>query len=259
MSAITRYNGEVMFNGQSLNITDNVLIYAGNIDRAASRALEYNDVPNRNGGILIDSGYYRNVLHSYSIICKSDDDYTAADYARKISHIVCSPDNYCRLSDSWNSDEYYYAYVPDELVWTASQERDMFKTTINFSRKPQRYLVSGEQTVTWTEGGSNLAFNNEYMPSKPKLRVYKNPSVLSGSGNIFISNGGTSLTGIEITQFTADYIDIDCDTGETAYPTYQTYESVKNHTTVYIPSGESELYATGNITQVDVIPRYWRL
>ena len=230
-----------------------ITIYPVSIDSAPARAQRYIDIPNRNGGIILDDGYYKNVIHSYSVIVKGDTSSDAISIVNRLRFRLLETPGYRKLSDTWAPNEYYRAYLPDGVTFTASPERTMFKTVLNFERMPQRFLTSGDTAITLSTAGETTTVTNSNMPSKPLIRIYR-----SGSG----TKSGTLTVGDIIINatLTTSYIDIDCENGTVVNSSGTSVASqVAMNGVPTLKFGNNSVSFTGDFSSVRITPRWWRL
>lgn len=249
MSDITRLDGTVIFNGKTLT-SDIVKMYVDNIDKAPSKARDVTDIPYKNGGVIIDKGYYNNVSHSYSVIINSDSVDSTKNAVRELKHSLLADEGYLRLEDSWNDDEYYLAFADGEIDFKFTPDRRMAKAVISFNRKPQRFLKSGDTAITITS--SNYTLKNEYMPSRPLIRAY--PSSTTASSSIII-NGYSANIGYT----SAAYIDIDYESGQaiSSTGTYIGYTGSGNQLRELVTGNNT--IRLSNLSKIELKPRWWRL
>ena len=122
---------------------------------------------------------------------------------------------------------------------------------ITFDCKPQRFLVSGETPVTFTESGTIT--NPTLFEARPLLAV-------TGTGVIGIGNDSITISGTP-----SGPVYIDCDimdawtgTGQSKIP-YNTNIQYTNNTPPGLGPGGTGISLGTGITQVDITPRWWRL
>lgn len=125
---------------------DDVLVYFNEIDTTPKRVGEFIEIPNRNGSFFLDGGRYEDVTHVYDIVALSKAD------ASDLINALASKVGYFKLQDSFNSDEYYSAVFDSKVEPNVTKERDKLTFKLTFTRKPQRWLTSGETAVTVTSG-----------------------------------------------------------------------------------------------------------
>ena len=148
---------------------EGILVYFNSVDTTPKRVGEFIEIPNRNGSFFLDGGRYEDVVHTYDIIALSK------EHASDLINALASKVGYFRLQDSFNPDEYYSAVLDSEIEPVVTAERDKLTFKIMFTRKPQRWLISGESAVT-VDSGDTLT-NPTLFESSPLLEV-------GGSGSI---------------------------------------------------------------------------
>ena len=173
---------------------DGILVYFDNVDTVPKRVGEFIEIPNRNGSFFLDGGRYEDVTQTYDVIALSKE--SASDLINALASKV----GYFRLQDSFNTDEYYSAVFDSEIEPTVTTERDKLTFKVMFTRKPQRWLTSGE-TVVEVESGDTLT-NPTLFESSPLLAVEGYGSIRLNDywirleddvfGTITIDNGGVS-------------------------------------------------------------------
>lgn len=202
-------------------------------------------VPGRSGKLLMDLASYDNVMREYDVQIVGDRDLAAFSALR---NYLASCSGYCRLTDSFDSTHYYLAAYTEAFNLTAdwhSQKRG--RGTIAFDCKPQRFLLSGETTITFNSSGSIT--NPTRFKSKPLIRVY-------GYGVLGV--GGTNIT---IANYGYSYIDIDCETGRAYYAT-TSLDSKVTLNAIDFPSlnpGSNGISKGSGITRIEITPRWWEL
>lgn len=159
-------NGDFTFDGVSMSSLGDVTVVKGETFEAPAREFDVREIPGRNGGMVLDGGKYPNVEVTYWVMIRSDFNATY----RKVCGFLLSRKGYCRLSDSWNTDEFYLAYVAQPIQPTVNRGEDQGAFEVVFSRKPQRFLVSGETGVEPSGGLVHLE-NPTYFPSRPQISV----------------------------------------------------------------------------------------
>jgi len=135
---------------------------------APERAVTMVNVPGRNGAIVIDQGYYENITVKYPATIVAD---TPEDFATGIAafrNFLCSRIGYCRLSDDYNPGEYRMAVYKSGLE-VSEKVLKAGEFDIVFECKPQRWLTSGETTVTVASG--DVLTNPTLYGASPLLAV----------------------------------------------------------------------------------------
>lgn len=204
----------------------------------------YNEavVPGRNGVLLIDQKRHGDLSHVYSAVIYENFENRLA----QIRSILMSVRGYQRLEDSITPDEFYMAYYNDSFVATAYSDLSMGHFEINFTRKPQRFLKTGETVTTLTASGS--IENPTLFPAKPLLRIY-------GTGTVGIGDNAITITSAD------EYTDIDCDIMEAFKGTAScnSYVQIQGNDFPVLHAGTNGITLGTGITRVDVKPRWYRL
>lgn len=243
-----RYH-EFIYDGTS-SIEFGAYIWGSNSEfNSPERSYDKLSVAGKNGDLVFDNGRYENVPMVYSVVIP--------DHARPnldaFRAFLQSKTGYHRLEDTIHGDEYYMAMVDGGIEPTLTSDFGMGKFKVKFSRMPQRFLKSGEETTEYSFANTNRIeiTNPTRMDAKPLIRVY-------GWGNLYIN--GVRIT---IRQHTMAYIDIDFET-EDAYisninmngyielASYMDFPSFK--------SGNNIITTTDStISKIFVTPRWWTL
>lgn len=241
----------IMYHGVLLDREFKCRIFRQDTDSATKRQYEEIDIPGRNGKLLIDNGKYDNVIMSYTAVFYKD---CPSEYCRGLIDFLLSEVGYQRLEDGEHPDEFFMAKVDSDFEPTLTMDRGMAKVTFSFSRKPQRYLKTGEKLIEVT--ASNTVIEN---PSRfkalPLLHIYGTDG---SSGYFYINNMRVTITSIASGMY------IDCDTQD-AYRRRSSIQSMNglivlsNNVFPYFDSGRNTVFFGGGITEVDITPRWWRL
>lgn len=224
-----------------------VVVTDVNVDSAPGRVYEEIAVAGRSGTILMDMKRYDNVVHSYDVVVY--DDYV--DNLVALRNDLLSKVGYHTLTDSFNTNEKYLATVYTSISPSQKTQRNGGNLHVEFSRKPQRYLTSGETEQTFSSSGSIT--NPTKFDSRPML-------VVSGLGILTIGSHT-----IEIAGTTEQTIYIDCDTmeaweivGQGKISRNDYIRNAGEEFPVIAPGSNVVTLGTG-ITQVKITPRWWRL
>lgn len=163
----------------------NVYITGEGVFNAPERAVEMISIPGRNGAFALDYGRFENIEVTYNCGIAGDDD---ADFASAISDFrnwLCSRNGYVRLSDDYNAGEYRMAVYKSGLEVTAENLK-AGEFPVVFECKPQRFLTSGEDTISVTSG--DTITNPTLFDSKPLLKIKGYGEININSDIIHINN-----------------------------------------------------------------------
>lgn len=181
---------EFVFNGVSSSSFE-VEVFFSEVDNGVAEEYDKLTVPGRNGDLLIDQKRRPNKPHIYSgIIYKN----FSANY-KNFKEYLLSQIGYKRLTDTFHPNEFYHAVFDEELEVIVDRERDMGKFKLEFNRKPQRFLLSGEEVTTFLAGeqqtetfaGNPASFETGGQYLVTKLSANISPTQ-SGSGTPAIDN-----------------------------------------------------------------------
>lgn len=238
-------NNYIMFDGKALSDFGIRVSGAGTYG-SPERDVDEQEVPGRDGSIVFDNGRFKNIDIEYEASLLGEDQ---KDYTRRIEAFrsyMASRKGYKRLEDTYRTGEYRMAQFidgldPEEIMLQGSS----FK--LKFNCKPQRFLKSGERSITYT--ADNMIYNPTYFDSKPLIRVY-------GYGTV-------EVMGYEITikEHSLDYIDIDSDMMDCYYNTTNCNDLVtlsNNDFPVLVPGINNIALKTG-ITKIEITPRWWQV
>lgn len=242
-----RMIGYFIFDDIDTRNYEGIAVTEVDVDSAPERVYEEVVVAGRSGTILMDMKRYDNVVHSYDVVVY--DDYV--DNLVALRNDLLSKVGYHTLTDSFNTDEKYLATVYTSITPSQKTQRNGGYLHVEFSRKPQRYLISGETEQTFSSSGSII--NPTKFDSRPIL-------VVSGLGILTIGSHT-----IEIAGTTEQTIYIDCDTmeawevvGQGKISRNDYIRNAGEEFPVIAPGSNVVTLGTG-ITQVKITPRWWRL
>lgn len=204
---------------------------------APARSREVVNVPGRNGALMLDNGRFDNIDVTYHAFIYRD----FSSNVEGFRNLLLSRTGYKRIEDTYHADEYRLGifkggFSADVVEWLEAGEFDLV-----FDCKPQRFLVSGEETVEFTSSGSIL--NETEQIAKPLLRVYGTGSFTVGSGTMTISSANV-------------YTDIDCDLMDAYKGTTNCNGNVSGTFPTLTP-GENTVTLNTGITKIEIIPRWW--
>lgn len=228
------------FAGQDLR-QFGVVAFENNTYTGARRLYSTLEVPGKNGNLVIDGQRHPNTPHAYDCVIYQNFEQNCDN----LRNFLLSRIGYQRLEDSIHPDEYYMAIYQEDFIIKVDTFRDMGKLTVQFERKPQRFLKSGETAVSLTSSGSIT--NPTQFDAKPILRVY-------GTGTLGIGDNAITITAAD------GYTDIDCEMMECYKGTDSRNGSVEiqNNDFPVLKPGANGITLSG-VTRVDITPRWYKL
>lgn len=216
-----------------------------------ARDYEVIHIPGRNGDLVIDNGSYQNVNRSYQIAAgsRTKDFTTVAD---SIAAWLHSASGYARLEDSYEPEYFRMAIIKEEVT-VENIMRHGGRATVEFNCKPQRYLKSGENIVQ-SNGLKEFTLHN--------------PTEFDALPKIFVSipkeQGGRITIGkypvIIPDSHKATGVYVDCENQEVYTTNLNENITVTLHEGFpKLVPGLNQVTILGNITSVEVTPRWWTL
>lgn len=236
--------GIIKYNGISTDEVGIVVETPPNYE-IPERNYEIISVPGRNGDIVIDLNSYKNVVREYDIaIGEEDGDFSVL--SSKIANWLYSGHGYLRLEDSYLPEYYMMAAViaPNNVINILQQAG---RATVQFNRKPQRFLKSGDRPIIITK--QTTLFNPTQFDSKPII-------IVNGAGTGVVNIGKYS---VKIENLDGE-ITIDCELEESYKGTNNQNKKVtlSNGYPLLVPR-DNIVNFSGGITKVTIIPRWWTI
>ena len=214
----------------------------GTYNAAARRYSEYK-VPGRSGVLTIDEKAFEECTHKYTAFIAASFPSNVEGFRNQLMSRV----GYCRLTDTYHTDEFYRAKFMDGLDVTPAPGGVAGAFEIKFKRDPRRFLTSGETDETFT--ADDTITNPTLFDSLPNIRVY-------GYGTFYI---GSDLITVE--QNALAYIDIDCEIMDCfcGATNANEYVSFQNNSFPTLAPGANGITLSANISSLVITPRWYRL
>ena len=217
-----------------------LLVTGKRIFNAPSRRVEKYSVPGRNGDIAVELGGYENIVIQYDIAVVNN----FATSASGIKNWLLASKGYQRLTDTYDTTHYRLAVMSSSIEYVTTALNREGTATIEFDCKPQRFLLTGENTTTLNASGS--ISNGTQMDAKPLLRAY-------GAGTLTVN--GTAVT----VTTSSTYVDIDCEAQQCYKGTTNCNNNVVvNEFPTLSPGSNTVTLGTG-ISKVIITPHWWEL
>lgn len=220
----------------------NIWISGSGTFDSPSRDVSQIVIPGRNGVLLQDNGRYNPLPISYPAFISND----FVKSFEAFRAFLCSQIGYKRLEDTYHPEEFRLAYFSDSLSPSVKTLNRSGEFTLKFTCKSERYLKSGEKTISFEDDAQ--IFNPTLYPSKPLIRVY-------GTGRVGIGSYIITVTAVD------DYVDIDCDS-ENAFKGSENCNSdieLTSGSFIRIDPGNNGVLLDGNISKIEIIPRWWTI
>lgn len=263
-----------------MSIWDNYFVFDGVDSRTFGAIAFFNDVdsspikeyttsviPGRSGDFLLNDRRFANIAQVYDVVIPTNFE---TNYAN-LRAFLLSRDGYCRLEDTSHPDEFYQAYFSEQIKPRVSRDRDIGRFQITFTRKPQRWLKSGEEEIALGINTSTQYITNPtQFPTYPLIKIH-----LSSTPSFAINLAGVAIQTLTNTVLANKYVNIDLETlqtygGSSATSTNSYYNQYIQYTanTTYgskmfmLSPGRNTIgkpSAFTNLASASVIPRWYTI
>lgn len=236
-----QYLNNLFVNGKALS-DYGVMVTDAKIYNSPQPQYEKVEIEGRNGDLLIEKNRFTNFAVEYPAYIGEN---FKANYTALRSFLM-SLQGYVRLEDSFNRDRFRLGRFMGEIAPDLYNNHQSKLFTLKFWCKPQWFYKSGENVMTFTD--SMTVYNPAYQNALPLIRVYGDGTLTVGANTITIATGATQ------------YVDIDSEIMD-CYEGANNRNSIVSMTAGYpaFEPGATTLTASGNITSVEVTPRWWTL
>lgn len=207
---------------------------------APTRESDMLSIPGRNGDLIGLGARLANAELTYPAFIYANFRENLANFRA----FLMSDTGYRRLVDAYNPGEYRLAAYSGGLEVEATSKNNAGAFDIVFNVKPQRFLLSGDETTTLTASGTIT--NPTLFDAAPLLRVY-------GAGTLGINSDTIVISAADV------YTDIDCETmyaykGSTSK---NQYVSVSGLDFPVLRPGANNIVLGSGITSIEITPRWW--
>lgn len=204
------------------------------------RDMESISIPGKNGDLIIDNKRFKNIRVTYPAFIKEK----FKDYTDVVRAWLLSDGSYHRLEDNYHPEEFRMARFAGPLDFDTRVLNRSGECSIEFDCKPQRFLKEGEIPIKIV--GDMTIFNPTAFIALPKIRVY------GTEGTLIVGNICMQINDID------EYVDIDCETQNAMKETTNKNSHISN-TFPQLNPGNNGIRFEGNITKLEIIPRWWTL
>ena len=225
-------------------------IESKNVFSAPKYESRFQSIPGRDGDLVLPFGRFPNVQVTYSVFLPAK---SAAELQTKITAVKAwlftEPDRYHELRDTYDTECFRRAVINTSLD-IEDQLNKIGVFTVSFSCLPFRYLDSGQEAVTITNGGgSGSLLNPTAFSSRPLIRVNG-----SGDGTLTILNRNgmqkIQMTGID------SFLYIDSEQMNCYRMTVPMNDAVTADSFPVLASGSNVIGFSGGVTSVVITPRW---
>lgn len=235
-------------------------------------------IPGRNGALFFDEGAFENISVIYQAFVAAGNAHTFGLKMRELRSMFGSKKGYQRLEDTYHPDEFRLGIFREGVTTEPTTYNTAGRFNLEFDCKPQRFLVSGEQTFVFSENG--ILTNPTPFESSPIIRVVGNGTVAIGPYQFTVFGSTSTITiDSEVMEvylapsgqlypleeeggediLTELNVVIEVANGYLTPQNMTNYISFKNSLMPKIPPGEVRIGMTSGIEGLEIIPRWWVL
>lgn len=204
-------------------------------------------VAGRNGDLHYTENAFTNYKQPYE--CYFHGERPTPEQAHAIKAWLQNSGEYLRLEDTYDPTHYRMATYIGPLDITNHLNK-YGRCTVYFDCAPQCFLKSGDLPVTFTAQGS--IFNKTNQIALPLITVYG-----TGAGTVTIGDVTVEIKAVE------DQMVLNCELQDT----YKLTDGVmvNQNLNIYAPDfpvlepGDNVITFSGNVTRLEIVPRWWEL
>ena len=247
---------------------------------APARRGEMISIPGRNGSLFMDEGVFENITVEYPAFIGTGYEALFRQRLGDLRSALTSRGNYKRLTDTYHPDEFRLGVYREGLEVDPKVITRAGNFTLKFDCKPQRFLLSGEAPEVFASNG--VIYNPTLFASSPIIKVTGNGTVAIGENGeyrfVVSNNPGTITIDADVmeaylpagelypwTDENDDQLEQEIGIGlellnGSEYPTNMlSCIEFFNSIMPKIEPGEQPVRMSPTITEVEIIPRWWRL
>ena len=247
---------------------------------APARRGEVISIPGRNGSLFMDEGVFENITVEYPAFIGTGYEELFRTKLGDLRSALSSRGNYKRLTDTYHPDEFRLGVFREGLEVDPQHITRAGGFTMKFDCKPQRFLVEGEYPQLFEANGTIT--NPTDFESSPLIKVTGNGTVAIGDNGeyrfIVSGNTGTIWLDSEImeaylpagqvypwTDENGEQLTQEIEIGlelldGSEYPANMLdHIEFVNSVMPKIPPGVQPIRMSPTITELVIIPRWWRL
>ena len=197
---------------------------------------------------MIDKGSFKNVSRSYTVSFAKEGKEDFTELANALAEWLNSASGYARLEDSYEPD-YFRLACYQKTVEITNAYQMAGSAAIEFNCKPQRFLKSGER-LTQIGNKKKILKNPTEHSSLPIIKIYG-----ESEGEIHIGENIITVLSID------GYLTIDSELMEVYKDDTNCNSNIKFSMNSFpkLKPGMNEIYFSGGITHLEVIPKWWTI
>lgn len=226
----------------------------------------------------MDEGVFENITVEYPAFIGTGYEELFRTKLGDLRSWLTSRGNYKRLTDTYHPDEFRLGVVREGLEVDPQHITRAGGFTMKFDCKPQRFLISGETSLLFTQNGT--IYNPTLFESSPIIKVTGYGTVAIGPYRFIVSEDNVWTIVID-TELMESYIpagqaypwteennvviteelgiELELVSGYAVPRNMNSFISFVNSIVPKIPPGEVQIRMSPTIQELEIIPRWWRL
>ena len=223
-------------------------IQSKNMFSAPEYDAEFTSVPGRSGDIINSNRRFVNVKVTYTVFLARKNTAALAAVMRDIKGWLYSePDRYHEITDSYDAEYFRYGVISGSLD-IEEQLNKVGSFTVTFNCKPYKYSFAGQQTVV-ADDSTLTVTNPSAFESRPYIKLH-------GSGAVTLTVSSGDSTKSWTISAIDEYIEIDSELMNCFKGTVLKNDTVTGDGFPTLQSGTSTISCVGDVTRIEVIPRW---
>lgn len=209
---------------------------------------EFISIPGRSGDIINPNRRFSNIKVTYTVFLARKNTAALASALRDIKGwLYAEPDRYHEITDSYDAEYFRYGVISGNLD-IEEQLNKVGSFTVTFNCKPFKYSFAGQQTVS--ADASELTITNPTaFESRPYIRLY-------GNGAVTLNISSPDSTSLWTISAIDEYIEIDSELMNCFKGTVLKNDTVKGAEFPVFKPGVCTINCTGDVSRIEVIPRW---
>lgn len=235
---------DINYAGKSFR--DDLGLYVDSIESYGTpkKSYTFHEVLGRNGSLAVDDHRFEDHEETFSCYIRED----FVPNFRNVQAFFNSLKGYQRLERSNEPDYFEMGLYEGEISASPTQLLRAGIFPFRLRLHPEKWLKSGETAVNMS--ASSTLENPTLFESKPMIRIY-------GTGTVNINSDYITIDGSS--PFT--FIDLDCETmnASSAGDNANQYTEILNDAEITLKPGNNAVAYSGNITKVEITPRWYTI
>jgi len=215
------------------------------------RDIETVSILGRNGDLTIDNGRWKNTTRSYDCVLLPRNEESYRSECSILANFLCPSAGYSRLEDSFSPDIFRLGRLVGGFdVKSVMELAGQF--TAKFNCKPQRFLKTGERKIAFS--GTGKLNNPTNCRALPLVYVYG-----SGAGSITLGATTVNITTMDVSPLIIDCEQMNAYTVNAAGAATNQNNIISAPTFPYLEPGQNVISWSGEIANLEIIPRWWTI